>query len=89
MTVKLTQADFVISCFGGIRPTARKLRVCPNTVQQWKKRGLITSNKHQKILDAAKKDNLPITPETLINPPSKAQLSKLLLGICQQETNKS
>lgn len=83
--MNLSQADFIIFCFGGIRPTARRLGEMPNTVQQWKKQGFITSSKHQKIIDAAKEDGLPITPESLLYPPNKTQLAKLKLTLSQEK----
>jgi hypothetical protein len=70
-----TPAQRVIEAFGGVRKTARLLELNPATVCRWTKPrppdgrgsgGLIPSDHHRSILDAAKREGVAITAEDLI-----------------------
>lgn len=55
-----TAAERIIEKFGGIRPMAHKLNMPVTTVQGWKKRGAIPSNRHPDLLAAAKRHNVTL-----------------------------
>jgi len=55
----------VIQRFGGIRPMAQKLGVPVSTVQGWKERGAIPSNRREEVLAAAARHNIAIDPADL------------------------
>ena len=55
----------IIGLFGGIRPMAHKLDVPVSTVQGWKERAAIPSNRHDEILAAAAKHNVDLPAELL------------------------
>lgn len=54
-------AHHVISCFGGIRPMAKKLGVPVTTVQGWKKRNAIPEDRIDEIITSAKKLNIDLS----------------------------
>lgn len=56
-----TPATAIIARFGGIRPMAAKLEVAVTTVQGWKERGHIPAARHQEVLEAARKHDIPLT----------------------------
>ena len=58
--IRLVDAEFIISKFGGIRPMAQKLDVPVSTVQGWKQRQSIPQNRAVDILSAANKYNLDL-----------------------------
>ena len=70
----LSPAEAVIRAWGGTRATARRFKVDPSTVHYWQlpkakkgTGGLIPSNHHVTILDAARKDGKrEITPDVLV-----------------------
>ena len=55
-----TAAERIIEKFGGIRPMAHKLNMPVTTVQGWKKRGAIPSNRHPDLLAAASRHNVTL-----------------------------
>jgi hypothetical protein len=55
-----TAAERIIEKFGGIRPMAHKLNMPVTTVQGWKKRGAIPSNRHPDLLAAASRYNVTL-----------------------------
>ena len=55
----------VISLFGGIRPMAHKLDVPVSTVQGWKERAAIPTNRHDDILAAASRHAVDLPAELL------------------------
>jgi len=70
----MSPAKYVISLFGGVRPTARALGRDPSAVSRWatsiKKGGLggrIPGTNHKKILQIAKRKGLDITAADLIS----------------------
>lgn len=59
-----TQASRIIRILGGTRAAARLLGEAPSTVQGWKSSGWIPADRHDRILDVAKAEGLPIAPAT-------------------------
>jgi hypothetical protein len=59
-------AEYVIKAFGGVRVTARLLKLSPSTVSRWQRTGFIPGEHHVPILKAAKKCKLDITAEHLV-----------------------
>lgn len=58
----------VFQKFGGIRPMAAKLGdVPPSTVKSWHRQAKIPAWRHQSILDAAARHNIPLTLDELEN----------------------
>ena len=55
----------VIQRFGGIRPMAQKLGVPVSTVQGWKERGVIPSNRREEVLGAAARHGIVFEPGDL------------------------
>ena len=55
----------IISLFGGIRPMAHKLDVPVSTVQGWKERAAIPTNRHDDILAAASRHAVDLPAELL------------------------
>lgn len=73
MQQRMNPAEYVIHVFGGVRATARALDRYPATISKWQnyknkngELGQIPSSAQRDILDVAKRDGLPITPEDLI-----------------------
>jgi hypothetical protein len=62
-------AQPVIQRFGGIRPMAQKLGVPVSTVQGWKERGAIPTNRREEVLAAAARHDIVWEPGDL-TPPS-------------------
>ena len=62
---KTAAAVAVIEAFGGIRPMAKDLGVAVSTVQGWKERESIPSNRHDQIRAAATKKGLSLDPDLL------------------------
>lgn len=58
-------AERIIERFGGIRPMASKLEVPVTTVQGWKKRGAIPTNRHLDLLAAAARHDIKLDPAEL------------------------
>jgi hypothetical protein len=58
-------AERIIERFGGIRPMASKVEVPVTTVQGWKKRGAIPSNRHPDLIAAAARHNIALDPAEL------------------------
>lgn len=56
----IQNAGIIIERFGGIRPMARKLSEPVTTVQGWKKRGVIPSNRLNQITQAALEHNIDV-----------------------------
>src|SRR3546814_3173949 len=55
----------IIEAFGGIRPMAKTLGLAVSTVQGWKERSAIPTNRHDQIRAAARSHNIPVDPEML------------------------
>src|SRR3546814_6664567 len=55
----------IIEVFGGIRPMAKTLGLAVSTVQGWKERSAIPTNRHDQIRAAARSHNIPVDPEML------------------------
>jgi hypothetical protein len=75
---KLTPAELVIRRFGGVRPLARELDKSPSTISLWRSRhsGKIPNRSetlgdpkgtHIRLLELAKKRDIPLTADELIN----------------------
>lgn len=69
----MTPAETVVSAFGGVRPTASVMGICPSTVRRWLFRpgrvtnaGNIPIMYHKKLLEEAHKLCLDLTTEHLI-----------------------
>lgn len=56
----IPNAEEIIQRFGGIRPMASKMNVPVTTVQGWKKRNAIPSNRRSEIEDAAQANDIDI-----------------------------
>jgi hypothetical protein len=57
----MTQAELIISKFGGIAAMARILgHKNSSTVQGWRERGTIPSRRHQEVWVAAKANGIPL-----------------------------
>lgn len=59
----MTQAEYIISKFGGINAMARCLSRPPTTVQGWKERGSIPERWWRGILTAAVDAEIDLKPE--------------------------
>lgn len=57
----LTNAEEVIERFGGIRPMATKTGVAVTTIQGWKKRNTIPSNRTEDILESAENNGISLS----------------------------
>lgn len=61
----------VFQKFDGIRPMAAKLGdVPPSTVKSWHAKGQIPTWRHQSILDAAKRHNIKLSADELVDIPA-------------------
>lgn len=60
----MTQAERIISKFGGITRMARLLGegYYPTLISGWKRRGHIPPEHHQVIYDTAKREGIPLKP---------------------------
>lgn len=59
----MTQADIIISKFGGLSALASALgHRHPTTVQGWRDRGVIPTRQQSKVLAAASASGIPLTP---------------------------
>lgn len=59
--IVMTQAELIISKFGGIAPMARILgHKNASTVQGWRERGTIPPRQHQAIWEAAKANGISL-----------------------------
>jgi hypothetical protein len=57
----MTQAEMIISKFGGIAPMARVLgHKNASTVQGWRERGTIPPRRHKEVWEAAKANGIPL-----------------------------
>ncbi len=54
-------AHYIIECFGGIRPMAKKLGVAVTTVQGWKKRNVIPNARMDHIRQIATDNNIELS----------------------------
>jgi len=65
---KMTPAEIVIEVFGGVRATARALKLAPSSVSRWvtDRNGLVPQAQQYKILKIASRKQLKITPTDLI-----------------------
>ncbi len=52
----------IVAKFGGVRSMARAVGKPPSTVASWKERGAIPDSHKVEILDAARKQGIPLTP---------------------------
>lgn len=59
----MTQAEHIISKFGGLAALAKALgHRHPSTVQGWKERGFVPAPQQQAVLDAAKDNGVKLAP---------------------------
>jgi hypothetical protein len=64
----MTQAEYIISKFGGINAMAAKLgHRNSSTVQGWYERGIIPPRRYPEILRAGKDLNTPVMPEDFVH----------------------
>jgi len=72
----MTQADYIISKFGGIRPMARALgHKSPSTVQYWKKTGWISAPQQSVVLEVAARDGISLSHSDFFLESTKAAAS--------------
>ena len=57
---KQTATEELIAAFSGIRPMAKKLDIPVTTVQGWKKRQAIPTNRHEEIAEGAKQHGITL-----------------------------
>ena len=78
-------SERLIESFGGIRPMAHKLEIPVTTVQGWKKRGVIPSNRLNDLRYAASRHGITLDEndmkaidqdENLSNKPSTSHISE-------------
>src|SRR3546814_9146765 len=55
----------IIEAYVGRRPMAKTLCLAVSTVQGWKERSSIPTNRHDQIRAAARSHNIPVDPEML------------------------
>src|SRR3546814_21009780 len=55
----------IIEAFGGIRPMATTLGLAVSTVQGWKERSAIPTNRHDQIRAAARSHSIAVDPAML------------------------
>lgn len=61
--MSLSAAERIIDKFGGISAMARTLgHKYPTTVQGWKARKQIPADRQQEVLDAARREDIDVTP---------------------------
>lgn len=56
----LNNVEHIIDRFGGMRPMARKMDIAVSTIQGWKKRDHIPSERVDDVMKAAKAHNVPL-----------------------------
>ncbi len=60
----MTQAEHIISKFGGVSALSRKLgHRHPTTVDGWRRRGWIPADQQPRVLEAGQDLEPPITPD--------------------------
>jgi hypothetical protein len=64
----MSQADHIISKFGGINPCAKKTGRPVSTVQGWKERGFIHRRNWDGLLESAKEHSIPLTMDDFLDP---------------------
>lgn len=69
----VSPAEYVIHVFGGVVKTARALGRAPSSISEWQPKtiggrssGLVPSSIQKKVLQIAKRKNLPITEIELV-----------------------
>lgn len=62
---KLNPAEVVTSELG-IRPLARLLEVDPTIISRWKRRGLVPSEYHQRLIRVAAQEGVTLTANDLV-----------------------
>lgn len=63
--LKKTPADVVLDLLG-VRPLARALDLTPGALCHWRKKGLVPSDHHAKILAFAKQQRKRLTADMLV-----------------------
>ena len=58
----MSQAEFIIEKFGGVRPMASALGAPPTTIQGWKERGFIPARRQSAVLAAARARGIELGP---------------------------
>lgn len=58
----MNAAERIIAKFGGIRPMARIVGLAPNSVQNWKRTGLIPASRQQGLLELARREGIELEP---------------------------
>jgi hypothetical protein len=62
----MTQAEYIISKFGGIHPMARVINRRPSTVQGWMERGSIPERNWREILETASSANVDLREDDFV-----------------------
>lgn len=62
----MTSADIVIARFGGIRATARALRIHASSVLRWKRSGSVPLKRWNALLSAAQRNAVPLEVTDLL-----------------------
>jgi hypothetical protein len=62
----MTSADIVIARFGGIRATARALRIHASSVLRWKRSGTVPIRRWNALLSAAQRNAVPLEVTDLL-----------------------
>ena len=62
----MTQAEYIISKFGGIHPMARAISRRPSTVQGWMERGSIPERNWREILEMAAAANVELKEDDFV-----------------------
>ena len=61
-------ADYVIALFGGVRATAKALRMAPSSVSVWKHRdGKVPASRFAQIITVAAQQHQTVTLDQLVN----------------------
>lgn len=63
---RIPPAIVVIRTFGGVRETARLLRIHPSGVSRWQRSGLVPTRHHQRVLVTAWRLQLELTALDLV-----------------------
>lgn len=62
---KLSPAD-VVTMEMGVRPLARLLEVDPTIISRWKRRGLVPSEYHKRLITLAEQEGANLSAEDLV-----------------------
>lgn len=62
----ISPAQLVVSAFGGVRATARVLRVDPSCVSRWQMTGLVPTSRQRRVLELAWSMGIDLTANDLV-----------------------